>query len=50
MILIPGWGFAGKIIRLRDIFEVIWGSILHNVSEKNCSENRFKKKEALSEI
>ena len=27
-----------------DLFEAIWGSIWHHFSEKNASENRFKKR------
>ena len=31
-------------IRFCDLFEAIWGSIWHHFSEKNPSENRFKKR------
>ena len=32
-------------IRFCDLFEAIWGSIWHHFSEKNPSENRFKKRD-----
>merc|ERR1711966_258218 len=31
-------------IRFCDLFDAILGSIWHNLSEKNASENRFKKR------